>query len=486
MENVDISEWVRSALVIDDKWGEVKGLIRTLNSRGVSTSYYNPNPQQDFLLEEFGVSIPEELEEAEKYILAARLEAFIRSSLADFSIPQLAANSVTGYNLIFLDINFGFDAAAGNIKSQVNLAVQLFADALSEQSTPYGVVLWSKDSRLPYDGDDGQGESTFEYIKNLLYKVALPGKPKPLFVIDLDKSLFWENTDYAALTDALKRELRKDKMAKFFAYWNKEVLQSAALTCKDIQEYAEKISAENKTGMAEEFFNILKYATYSYFGFPREARKPISDILSRYSFSYLASQLHGKLHSHFCLKDISLLFKTKHDHIYKQIKNKKNKAPVLRSVVGELNFRTIFDVVKADVKGLKLPGLIYCRPHKHNLDGNDGSEIDFYVNITPPCDVAQGKKNASIYLSGTIYGYDTYHDALGKYKKPDGDRYYKTPPVLYCQDNYLIFKFDLRSISRKIAQKNAQPTFILKDSIFADLMQKFGHHNSRLGARTFN
>lgn len=486
MENVDISEWVKSALIIDDKWSEVKDLIHALNSNGVSTTYYNPNPSQDFSLDEFNVSIPEELKEEERGFLASTLKGFVRDSLASLSISHLAANSVSGYNLIFLDINFGFEAASGSVKAQVNSAVQLFAEALSVESSPYGLVLWSKESSLPYEGDGGNGESTFEYIKNMINNVALREKTKPLFIVDLDKSIFWDNSDFTRLSTALKDKLNDDKLAKFFAYWNKEVFHSAGITCKDIQVYAQKLASENNSSLANEFFAILKYATYSHFGFPRESRRAISNILSRYSFSYLASQLHGNLHSRFCLKNISNVFSTKTDGIYRQISDKKNKLPATRSVIAELNFKNIFDIVKEDMKGISLPGLIYCKPVKYELNGNDGSEIDCYVNITPPCDIAQSKKNVDLYLSGKIYGFDSYGEALKKFKNSDGDRYYKTPPALYGPDNFLVFSFDLRSISRKIVQKGTQPSFTLKESIFADLMQKFGHHNSRLGARTFN
>lgn len=526
MENVDISEWVKSALIIDDKWGEVKGLIRTLNSSGVSTSYYNPNPKQDFLLEEFGVSVPEDLEETEKSLLVVKLEGFIRDSLADLSVPQLAPNSVTGHNLIFLDINFGFAAAAGNVKSQVNSAVQLFADALSDQSIPYGVVLWSKESSLPYDGDDGNGESTFEYIKKMLYEVALPEKPKPLFIIDLEKSIFWEHGDYTNLADALRKALNDDKMAKFFAYWNKEVLQSAALTCKDIQDYAIELIEEStpqggtetipkEAALAKEFFNILKYATYTHFGLPRQDTEDMPDILARYSLSYMSTQLCDKLHSHFSQKKISGFFDDHTDHIQARSVNRglevrdcheafcklleKNQevldeethqtiANVVHSislkypersvhkVLAKLNYNALFAPALADIKNL--PGLIYSKEFKENAR--------VYLNITPPCDIAQGR-GPCLYLTGRTHIFTNYHGALDYYhSRIEGDRFFKTPPALFGQENYVVFSFDMKGILKKIDDPKAQANYLLKDSIFADLMQKFGHHNSRLGARTFN
>jgi hypothetical protein len=467
MENVDISEWVKSALVIDDKWTEVKGLIQTLNSHGVSTSYYNPNPGQDILLDDFDSFFPKELEDEKKKAVVSNIKDFIRDSLADLSIKKLDQNSLTGYNLIFLDIDFGIEAAAVNVKSQVNFAIQMLADALSEQSTPYGIILWSKESSLPHDGKDGSEEPTFEYIKKmLLCNSDLSRKPKP----------------------------------------------PAALTCKDIQNYAEKLTEESQEPLETEFFNILKYATYSYFGFSRNQDTDVSSILSRYAFSYMSIQLYDKLHSHFCQKDISGVFDSQLDDIQQKISTQgvdikelygklrtilkrhgllpgettrreleesvkkiaeKYTASKLHSVLAELNFRSLFDLVKPDLKGQ--PGLIHCDTFKN------GAVV--YLNITPPCDIAQGRNGVSLYLSGKIKKYKTYTKALESFCRKDGERIYKTPPALKG-NKYLVFYFDLKNILQQIDDKE-KSVFILKDSIFADLMQKFGHHNSRLGARTF-
>lgn len=301
-------------------------------------------------------------------------------------------------------------------------------------------------------------------------------------------------------------------MAKFFAYWNREVLQSAAFVCRDFQHYAEILSQESNEHFQTEFFNILKHATYTHFGFTESQDKEFSDTLSRYSFSYLSCLLYDYLNSHFCKKDITV-FEDPIDSIrnrlytpelqvkeccnnFQQIlqKNKitlsdetqtelkkvvktfaSNEAQtVVHNVLAELNFRALFDRVRPDLKDL--PGLIHCGEFKN--------KAVVYLNITPPCDIAQGRRNANLYLEGNIRIYRSYPKALRYHRSKDGERYYKTPPALEG-DTFIIFRFDLKNIKRELNEDIDNAILMLKESVFADLMQKFGQHNSRLGARTF-
>lgn len=524
MDNINISEWVRSALVIDDKWGEVKDLIHTLNSNGISTSYYNPNPRQDIQLEDFGISISEDSIDDDEKSLAGQLKGFVRDSLTSLSLPELEPNSLTAYNLIFLDIDFGFAPAAGNVKNQAAYAAKLVADAISDQSAPYGIVLWSKESELPHEGPNGTGESTFDYISSMVYESASK-KLKPLFIIDLEKSSFWNNNDYRKLADSLNEKLRANNLAKFFALWNKEVQLSTAVTCKNIQKSAESIANESGNSFEHEFFSILKYATYQHFGFPRETEEVTTDILSRYSFCYMSAQLHDKLQSDFSQRNLSQVFDDPEDGIKKrlsghgiqvkeccstlckilkqhelllsaeahaELKGKvktitdKYEDTKLHHVVSGLNFISCFDNVNPSLKGL--PGLIHCNSAKDSnsvYQFTHGEEI--YLNITPPCDIAQGRKDTNIYLAGKIYAYPSYAKALESYLRREPERTYRTPPALYKEGNvHLVLYFDLKNILRTLdTSKTNEACFILKDSIFAEVMQKFGHHNSRMGARTF-
>ena len=515
MDSINISNWVRSALVVDDQWNEVKNLIQILNTNGVATSYYNPHPENAKSTEYiFDTSWLDELGDDESEAAKRHIEALNQQMLdimAYTRMKSLADESLTGYSLIFLDIDFGVEHVT-DVKNQVSYAVGILKKALSEESTPYGIVLWSKEPSYPHEGEDGDAESTSLYITKMLYGDGLEGKPKPLFVVDIEKSFFEGSGKYSELIQKINEKLSDNKMAKFFAYWNGEVLQSAALTCKDIQHYAETLAEEGKIFPETEFFNILKHATYAHYGFSKAHGNEILDILSRYSFGYMSNLLYDYLNSHFSLKNISGVFddstdifeqdnltmgvraKDCHNSFCKILKDNGealdeethgkmsraveaivSKCPEtkIHKVIAELNYRTLFAPARPDVK--ELSGLIYSK--------NFTNKARILVNITPPCDIAQDKNKNRLYLTGRIFIFSTYVEAFACSQKKDGDRFFKTPPAL-IGGKYSVLRIDMKGIAVSI-EDIFQANFLLKDSIFADLMQKFGQYNSRLGSRTF-
>lgn len=489
MQNIDIGEWVKSALIIDDQWEEVKNLIQLLNSNGVSTSYYNPNPSADRSFEKIDVSFLDNLPTRSRVSAKKKVAAMLQKSLAYVSIPKLKQGKLAGYNLIFLDIDFRIEGVT-QFEFQVSNALDLLNGALRKDCAPYGVVLWSREPDKPRSGGDGRNESSLEYIKKQFNGDGLKDMPKPLFVVDIAKINFVDgHISYSQLIKTINNELQDNKMARFFSHWNKEVSDSAAQTYKDIQGSAETLRTTSGNSSQDEFFNVLKYATYQHFGFSRQQNGEFSNILSRYSFSYLSSQLYDKLRSHFALKETLGVFETPTDSIHEQVeKDKKGKNIALRRVLADLDFRSLLDPTRSDLAEICIPGLIHCAEDVA-ISPSTCSESSVFINITPPCDVAQNRENVSIYLSGKIFRAKTYAEVKESLGHNDikKERYYKTPPIMYGEENYIGFCFDLRDILRTIENKKKnRPIFILKDSMFIDLMQKFGHHNSRLGARTFH
>lgn len=489
MQKINIGEWVKSALIIDDQWGEVKNLIQLLNANGVSTSYHNPNPSADQSFETIDVSFLDKLPPRNRASAKKKIASLLKKSLAYTSIPQLKQGEIAGYNLIFLDIDFKIEGVT-QFEFQVSNALDLLNRALRKDCAPYGVVLWSREPDKPRSGSSDASESSLEYIKKQFNGGALKDMPKPLFVVDAEKIRFVDgHVSYSQLIKAINKELEDNRMARFFSHWNKEVSNSAAQTYKDIQCSAEILRATSKKPLQDEFFNVLKYATYQHFGFSREQGDDFSNVLSRYSFSYLSSQLYDKLRSHFALKETLGVFDSPADSIYAQVeKDKKGKDVPLRRVLADLDFRSLLDPTCTDLADICIPGLIHCA-EDIATSPSVPVEATVFINITPPCDVAQNRKDTSIYLSGKIFRAKSYFEIKEKLDHKDikKERYYKTPPIMYGEDNYIAFCFDLRDILRTVDDKRKnRPIFILKDSLFIDLMQKFGHHNSRLGARTFH
>lgn len=515
MKGIDISEWVRSALVIDDKWDEVKNLLNTLNSNGVSTCYYNPNPDKahnfdDYIDPEWLESLDEQHQEVATEA-AQKVFASAVKELSYASVGELPHDSLVGHNLIFLDVDYGIDVAL-DFKSQVNYAVQLLKNALNKKSSPYGVVLWSKEPRNHFDGNDGEPVSPFTYIENFFYGEAFKGKPRPLFVVDIEKDFFWTGGDYSGLIERLNEKLCTDKMARYFAHWEAGVQASSVETYHFLQCMAERLAQSKELCEIESsFLNLVKHATYMHFGFPHSEDETLPSILSRYSFCYISQMLHDKLSSKFTTNDVESFFsdgvdllvrkdecvpsvKELHSALIKNLsergasldddvlerlnnavssvyKTEKKDVSAYDLMISELNFLEIFDLVKKDV--LFLPGIIYRKEKYENI----------YIDITPPCDIANSKNDGRLYLEGFLHLHKKISAAKNNYYSPSKARIWKTPPVHYLK-KFAVVEFCLTRIVKEIEPEN-EPILKLKDSSFTDLMQRFGSYNSRLGATNF-
>ena len=524
MEKINIGEWVKSALVIDDQWEEVKNLIRILNSNGVSTSYYNPNPKADKSFEKVDVGFLDKLPSRDRRSIKKKVSTLLRKALAHTSIPDLKPGTVAGYNLIFLDIDFRMEGVT-QFEFQVSHALDLLNSALSKDCSPYGIVLWSREPDKPRSGNDGVSESSLEYIKRQFFGDAFPDMQKPLFVVDVEKIKFVDGLiSYSQLIKKINYELQNNKMAKFFSHWNREIIHHSAATCKEMQIYSEELAKDNVTQAEVEFFNILQHATYSHFGFPDVQDESTADMLAKYSFSYMSLKLYDKLHSSFCQKKVSGIFDNAQgatrvnnplhgvrvkecyaelnkllkpysplqDSTQQEIKSAVNAVitkcnpTTFHRILAELNFGAFFDDgVNPRLKGL--PGLIHGKVTR-DVNGvftfKRGEEV--YLNITPPCDAAQRPQEPNTYLDGILYTYPTYSKAIESYKRIEKAKIYRTPPAFYkCGNVYLVFHFDLKSVSHHI-KRACKTVFMLKDSIFTELMQEFGHYNSRFGKRSFD
>ncbi|WP_243545221.1 hypothetical protein [Pseudodesulfovibrio tunisiensis] len=563
MENIDITDWVRSALIIDDEWEEVKNLYSELVQHGISVSYYNPNPQkanflsksvaegvvaQDFdsileenhedeeeykeylesiltdgqvsvdgILDSLDVRNTEDLEFATKALNALIRRDKIKAVSEELSytrVKELTEDIFNNYDLIFLDIDLGFEEIP-EPKIHASNAVTRVKNAVNKDCTPYGIVLWSKEPENPIE-DNGEEMKILQYMKNSFYSPKFGNdKPKPLFIVDSEKTKYCgpQKCDCKTLFQEINEKLTTDKMAKYFACWETGVQSSSTETYHFMQRMAERLAESEKLHEIESsFLDLIKHATYMHFGFPRSDDEALPGLLARYSFCYISHILYDKLSSHFRSRDIDGIFLNGVDHLnseedtspsindlhkafLKQLSSCKvelekehhealdsavkqaaeqedTDVKVYDAIIAELNFLEVFDIVTRDVT--QLPGVIY----------KNGKQKEIYIDITPPCDVANSKNDGRLFLEGEFHNHKgSLKRARNNYNSPAKARIWKTPPVLY-QGRYTVLDFCLTRVIKK-KEEGYEPVLRLKDSSFTDLMQKFGNYNSRLGATNF-
>ena len=561
MENVDISDWVRSALIIDDEWEEVKNLYSQLVQHGISVSYHNPNLEKakflkhsvadgdintnvdiileddtdgddeyaDYLksivkddgnisiesiIESLSIKNKEDIGFAKKaldaLILRDKIQA-VSDELSYTRVVDLKESVFNNYDLVFLDIDLGFKAVP-EPKIHASNAVSIIKNAVSKDSTPYSIVLWSKEPENPID-DNGNALLILQYMKNLFYDSSFGSdKPRPLFIVDSEKTKYCgpDECNYDDLFKEINEKLQNDKMAKYFACWETGVQSSSTETYHFMQKMAERLAESEKLHEIESsFLDLIKHATYMHFGFPKSDDEALPGLLARYSFCYISHILYDKLSSHFTARDIDVfsdgvdhlnreedtspLIKDLHKSILTQLSNCKvelkdetleelknavgeaakleeDGVSVYDSIIAELNFLEVLGEVKNDVT---LPGVIYKAK----------KQIEIYIEITPPCDIANSKNDGRLFLEGVFHSHKKIKAAKNNYNSPSKARIWKTPPVSYLK-KFAVFEFCLTRIVKDI-DKEYEPILRLKDSSFTDLMQKFGNYNSRLGATNF-
>ena len=162
-----IADCIKSALIIDNVYEEVKDLELILTSAGTYHTFYTP----------------ETLNDVQK----------------DFKNHQI----------IFMD--FSLDDTRINPIDNIALIRNALKKICKVNFGSYGLVLWTKH---------------MEHIQVFKTKLTLDAKKKeyitPLFVIGLDKSSYLQN-GYSSLWDDLNTKLLKDKAALFFFNWRNSV-----------------------------------------------------------------------------------------------------------------------------------------------------------------------------------------------------------------------------------------------------------------------
>ncbi|WP_018123624.1 hypothetical protein [Desulfovibrio oxyclinae] len=472
MEKIERLDWVKSAIIIDDEWEQVKDLNYQLSANGIATIYVNPNPAED----------------------------------AENVIDSFPENTLSNFGLVFLDIDLGH---GHSFKNQVSFVVGALNEWLSPECGPYGVVVWSREEGVPTD----EGQDALFYINKAFDGKGFE-KPKPLFVTSLDKPSFLTKSDlFRTLTAELKNKLSDSKLASFFSAWQAGVLDSTAESYNYIRDCAEVLTDKVGNSVEDNFLDVVKHATYKHFGFPSKPGDEFEKVLSKFSFCYISHILFDKMNSRFStgapesiyddsIDSVQKVFNTRKLSVLgmKKLMEKTFKAnghglqkrslkdigkkiekisaktheniEAYDDIVARLNFIEIFEVLEGK-DGEGLSGTIYRK----------GGTNKLLINITPPCDVANCKAEGEICLAGSMYMGDTINRARKKHSdnKHGGQKLFLVPPAKFA-DKFIVLKFNLTKIQRD--KDITYKSFLrMKDSTFNDLMQRFGYHNSRLGAR---
>ena len=206
-----IADYIKSALIIDNKEEEIKGLQDVLLSEGTYFTFYTPK----------------DIDNDEK--------------------------SIKNHQIIFMD--FSLDDTKKPIDN-IALIRKALKKICSDNFGSYGLVLWTKH---------------MEYIQEVKMKLSIDSENNtyttPLFVVGLDKSAYLQN-GYRSLWDDLNSQLLENNAALFFFNWRNSVDAASDNALNNMYHLVPNYNEQTKG-----FLYLLYQMAKNYSGIPTDDLK---------------------------------------------------------------------------------------------------------------------------------------------------------------------------------------------------------------------
>ena len=412
-----VKEFVDSVVIIDDKENEILGLKKTLEGQDIWVTHF----------------LPEDM---------------------------LKINPIRHRTLLFLDLHL---IESGDFKGILSQYTRPILQKHFSNNYAYGIVIWS----LHDDEISVFYEKIIEdSIKNKIYNA-------PIFIINLNKSKYYDSNDYSGIIDDLNNEILKSPAASFFMSWSISVSKALSNVVSDFfsltPDFEDKdrktlrnlyLLAKNYNGITDE--PIANYPLH------HDAYKAFDELM----YSGLVSQQND---------NIIEIFK---EYNYSKDADYKEEID---------NFAIInekFHIEKQIVKDQSIiPGSIYeiLTENEYLLvPKRPDSAKTIAIELTPPCDFS-GKKLYSKLIGGFIANLPDNRDETIKMAEKFSKAYHYTLwPVLADGKAPQLMCFDFRCLfaikdSELKNTENYNPIFRAKHSLFSDILQKYSSHSARLG-----
>lgn len=370
--------------------------------------------------------------------------------------PQKAKDTklIKDRQLLFFDLSM--DDSITIINNISSIIRPILKHMLPENFGTYGLIVWTKHS-----GD----------VKIVKEKIQLDkGKyPLPLFILALDKTKYLLANNYDSLFDDITKLLLNNKAAFFFLNWCNSVSNSVNKTISDIYGMEESYEQQennltfllyklalNHTGMPEQ--DNLKY------NFTIDAYKSFDELL----YSDLISRQ----------RVASDMFNTPINNPWEE-----NKEHYISMSAG-LNTKLFIDDVNLSQEHV-IPGNVY-RIKFQGLVTSQSEGETIAIELTPPCDFSNKKK----ILSRIVAGFILESPSRSKIDKYKHDYEYPIWPIK-INDKIAMICFDFRMVygipdSELKESSKYELIFRANHRLFADILQKFSSHASRLGLALIN
>lgn len=370
--------------------------------------------------------------------------------------PQKAKGSklIKDRQLLFFDLSM--DDSKTIVDNVSSVIRPILKQMLPENFGAYGLIVWTKH---------------FDDVNIVKEKIQLDkGKyPLPLFILALDKTKYLLDNNYDTLFDDITELLVNNKAAYFFLNWCNSVSAGVNKTISDIY------GMEDGYEQQENNLTFLLYKlALNHTGMPEQDNTEYNFTIDAYkSFDEL---LYSDLISR--QRVASDMFKSPISNPWEE-----NREHYI-SISAGLNTKLLVDDVNLSQEHV-IPGNVY-RIKSHGLVTVQPEGESIAIELTPPCDFSNKKKK----LSRIVAGFILESPSKSKMEKYNHDYEYPIWPIM-INDKIVMVCFDFRMVygisdSELKESSKYELYFRVNHRLFADILQKFSAHASRLGLALIN
>lgn len=455
-----IEDVINRAVVIDNKEEEGSAIAKALSDADVHTDFILVNPNSS-------------IDEINTYLHPRKL------IVADLLLNENKKDAITNISRLIGIIN----------KLQ------------PIESKFYGIIIWTKHKELAQDFLDrisravkvgGEKKDECNEEDEVIMQVFLTNPP--LFILCLDKMGYMKDGrwNFNDLLQDINAKLKESKTAYFSLKWKQTINKSIENVTNDIfrlstdyKKHEEELSyilkalSQNETGEKEN----VNLAIGAYKAFDNLLHSELSSIIRNENLPDLSDVTENPYRDDIAkLQEMSAKINTS---LFIDSQNLNTQEVIPGNIYRILDSNSYLTVPSGEVVEIpiKVEGDKYVRSKNYN-------KVDIAIELTPPCDFTN-KKIYSRFVGGYVFDVPLGKNKVGKrdmvFDSPREDKRYAVSPIVVPGEDkvkYIVFDFRyLWTLNENEILNNTKYAlwFKAKPGLFADILQKFSSHASRLG-----
>lgn len=365
----------------------------------------------------------------------------------------------------------------------------------------YGIIIWTKHKELAQDFLDrisrvvkigGEKKDECNEEDEVITQVFLTNPP--LFILCLDKMGYMKDGrwNFNDLLQDINAKLTESKTAYFSLKWKQTINKSIENVTNDIfrlstdyKKHEEELSyilkalSQNETGEKEN----VNLAIGAYKAFDNLLHSELSSIIRNENLPDLSGITENPYGDNISkLQEMSAKINTS---LFIDSQNLNTQEVIPGNIYRILDSNSYLTVPSGEVVEIPIKGEgdKYVRSKNYN-------KVDIAIELTPPCDFTN-KKIYSRFVGGYVFDVPLGKNKVGKrdmvFDSPREDKRYAVSPIVVPgEDKVKCIVFDFRylwTLNENEVLDNTKYAlwFKAKLGLFADILQKFSSHASRLG-----